>query len=451
MNYFEKNMIIINKRWPNIVKELEAIDLSLIDAQWLTGQCNTVVFEGIQISSSYDAYAEAEIQCQQIPLASKKAYLYGMGLGQVQQLLLAREKIENLDIVVMNFYLLAFCLSHVDQCQWLEDERVQLHISTSCSKVKFPFIALPAELVTVEDRFASLRDRLCLELDQQFISKTNSVSAEKVVNSINKNSQLLTIDADIVELSNLERLKSKMSKPDSLVVVTAAGPSLSDHYHWLKQNKHKDNMIIIAVDASVKPLLAEKIIPDIIVSIDQVAHQLFTDINMKELAGVPLVYFPLLDNKFLQNWPGPRFVSLSSNTEFDTLSVNFTHTRLFSAGSVIHPTIDLAVKLLARKILLLGADFSLIRQQTHVSHTEILSERELLSPQDTPHWIFNGRGKKVPTYLNFRGYLRDLESYIEQQHQTQFFTGSLDGANIIGAPLWPDFCKKTQTGAGGHE
>lgn len=39
--------------------------------------------------------------------------------------------------------------------------------------------------------------------------------------------------------------------------------------------------------------------------------------------------------------------------------------RLYCAGSVIHPAIDLVVKMGANKILLLGADFSFLDGKNH--------------------------------------------------------------------------------------
>ena len=51
----------------------------------------------------------------------------------------------------------------------------------------------------------------------------------------------------------------------------------------------------------------------------------------------------------------------------------------------------------------------------------------------------NGYGEKNPTYLNFRGYLRDLEHYIELHPQVSFYNGSKVGANIAGALIWPEF------------
>ena len=436
MSFLKTNLLIISQRWPDIHQQIMLLDMSMVDAQWVSGQCNTIVFQGIQQGSNYDALLEAEIQCQQIPENAANIQVYGIGLGHVQALLLARSKVKKLTTTILNLHLLTFSLIHIDHGSWLNDLRTDLQVAKANQLVAFPFVALPGELATIEEASAALRDRICLELDQQFIADKHSSNFESMHNAINVNSALIQADKDVKALALLPALQARLLS-SATFVVAAAGPTLSDHYEWLK--KQAENIIIIAVDAAVKPLLKAKIKPDIIVSIDPVADRLFNGIAPESLTKVPLVYFPLLKNDFLKSWPGARFVSFSIGKSFDDMTNGFNKTRLYSAGSVIHPSIDLAVKLAAEKILLLGADFSLIRQQTHVEETNVLSERPLLSPDKTPHWVHNGYGEKVPTYLNFRGYLRDLESYISLHPEIEFYNGSFAGAAIKGTKLWPEF------------
>ncbi|MFT6836134.1 MAG: hypothetical protein ACJA0H_002180, partial [Francisellaceae bacterium] len=42
----------------------------------------------------------------------------------------------------------------------------------------------------------------------------------------------------------------------------------------------------------------------------------------------------------------------------------------------------------------------------------------------------------VPTLLSYRGYLRDLEDYIELIKGVDFYNGSSKGALIRGTKLW---------------
>lgn len=446
MNYFGENIELIQQKWPSLADILVAKYTEQIDAQWLPGSSDTIVFQGIQQGSNYDAQLESSLQCQHLPKNVTHVQVFGIGLGYAIENLLNRKSIEQLDVYIFNFQLFCFSLKHIDFRVWLSDPRVNLCYSNKMDSILSPFIALPGELATAEEQFASLRDRVCLELDHQYISENNGGNSPEVIELLESNKYLISSDGGLDELSSLTQLSTRIADKEINYVIAAAGPSLSDHYQWLKRQKANEQIILIAVDAAVQPLLLAGIIPDIVVSIDKVSSKLFKELDIQTLKNVPLVYFPLLDNHFLKSWPGPRFVFLSSGGSFDEQAKLLGCSRLYCSGSVIHPSIDLARKLSARNILMLGADFSLIRDKTHVSGTQIVYQESVLSQQTTPHWLLNGHGEKVPTYLNFRGYLRDLEQYIKLYPTVNFFNGSLDGAAIIGVELWHEFSVSNEEG-----
>ena len=60
-------------------------------------------------------------------------------------------------------------------------------------------------------------------------------------------------------------------------------------------------------------------------------------------------------------------------------------------------------------------------------------EKDIPSAQ---HWVIDGHGNRVDTSANFRGYLRDLEIYIEKQNHVRFYNSGKDGAFIKGTTLW---------------
>jgi len=53
--------------------------------------------------------------------------------------------------------------------------------------------------------------------------------------------------------------------------------------------------------------------------------------------------------------------------------------------------------------------------------------------------VLNGLNERVPTLLNYRGYLRDLEDYIALAKHVEFFNGSYKGAFIANTKIWPEF------------
>ncbi len=427
--FLEKNISIIHRRWPDLIPLLEAADPQTVSLQQ---EQNTLIANGIQLTSNYDREAEAQLQAGRIPLDSNRAFVYGCGMGDLQNCLLQRETLKEIHVCIMNFALFLHVLNYFDQSSWLKDERIRLVSYLSTKEVLYPFVVLPSELILAEDSAAQLRDRLFLELNHDFLSQKHSKHNPEVLEEINKNIELIASDPDISDLFEI---------CEKTIFIAASGPTLEDHFDWLKKSKDENKQpFIIALDASLKPLMSIGIIPGIVVSIDSKADFLFDGIDYHLLKNTRLVYFPRLAPSFLKSWPGPRYCSYSTGELYDDINKNFPKQRLYSAGSVIHPAVDLAVKMNPTKIILLGADFSFVYNKSNAHWeqyddyiTDDESEKVNINNQ---HWLMNSLGQKVQTMANLKGYLRDLETYISQQPQISFFNGSELGAKIEGTELW---------------
>jgi len=425
---YQKNFAVIALKWPQLADLIDALVVDFDRFELLQGNNAALVCDGMQINSSYDSDAEAQIIVSQIPENAKHVHVYGVGSGQVIERLLKANK--NVTAYIFDLMLFKVTLQ-VFSCQhWLAEEKLQLTLAKNRRHVTKPFVAIPAELMVCEEAAATLRDRVTLELDSQYVAQETCFENPELKQRIEPNLTLLASDNDITAYP---------LPTDKLCVVAAAGPTLSFHMDWLKAMQANDNIVLIAVDAAVKPLYHQRIKPDLIVSIDRIGGDLFGEIDRAFYADIPLLYFPLLDHDFIKQWTGKRYVSFSTGQSFNPLSEHANKTRLYSGGSVIHPSIDAAVKLGAKEVLLLGADFSFINEKRHAEHTQQFSHFNPLAPKDCKHWVLNGYGERNPTYLNYRGYLRDLEHYIELHPDVIFYNGSKIGANISGTQVWPEF------------
>jgi len=415
---FERNIAIIAQRWPLFITELELVDPQSVKVE---RQQHTLVIDNIQLTSNYEPIAEAKLQCEQISSNSAIAHVYGVGIGSVQSELLNRTELKELNVYILNFSIFYYSLAFFDHSHWLAEPRTNLFSFKQCKQVCAPFIALPAELVLAQDQAAQLRDRIELELADEFIHQRHNKNNAQIKKVLIENQQLVATDDDIL---NFDCSKYRR------VVIAATGPTLMQHYKWLSKGVEPD-VLLIALDASVKPLLEHGIIPDVVVSIDPVAIKLFEDVNMQLLHKTALVYFPRLANDFLFAWPGSRFSCYSLGVLYDDINRIHPKTRLFSGGSVIHPAIDFAVKLGFDHLLLLGADFCFPFGQSH-AHWQDWSH----VAKKPKHWLLNSHGDKVATMANFKGYMRDLEQYIAQHPTVCFYNGSVDGAHIEGTLPW---------------
>jgi len=415
---FELNIEIIARRWPQLITELEKVDPQKIKIE---RQLHTLVVDNIQLSSNYEPLVEAKLQCQQIDENATIAHVYGTGIGAVQQILLQRAAIKELNVCILNFTIFYYSLALFDHSDWLADPRTNLYSFNACKQVLVPFVALPAELVLAQDDAAQLRDRLELELANKFIHKKHHKDNDKIKQLLLANERFLVEDEDILSFEPLTYTR---------VIIAAAGPTLAQHYHWLKQRVDAD-ALLIALDASVKPLLDHGIVPDVVVSIDPYSDKLFANVDLALLANSSLVYFPRLKPAFLSSWPGKRFAAYSVGELYDDINQKHPKTRLFSGGSVIHPAIDFAVKLGFDRVILLGADFCFPFGKSHAHWQDW--QQAIEKPQ---HWLLNGYGEKVATMANFKGYMRDLEQYIAGHSRVHFYNGSVDGAQIEGTLPW---------------
>jgi hypothetical protein len=262
-----------------------------------------------------------------------------------------------------------------------------------------------------------------LELSSPFIREQHhQKSGRWIAARIRENSTFFHNDRPVSELFNKER--------GSHILVAAAGPTLDQTMERLRFLR--ENAALVSVDAALVPLLEAGIYPDYTITIDpQPAIRTFFDTDLSPLANTALIYFPSVDPQVLHAWPGRRYVAWSEYLRKLAADSDPAGECLFSAGSVIHPAVDLAVRMGAATITLFGADFSFPHNQTHAAKC---SQAEPFTRGHATHTLLNGHGDQVATTPNLRGYLRDLESYIERlrDHPIVWKNASRDGALIQG-------------------
>jgi hypothetical protein len=411
------NFAILSRRWPQLARTIEKAADNLPPFSLVEKCTTTLQVDGIHLTSAYDRIKEAQLQAELIPAHSNRAWVYGMALGDLPRVLLSRQPLKELTVVVMNSAVAALSLYFFDHRDWLEDPRVTLVAAGPTDRLNKPFAAAPGCLQLASDAASRLRDLVSLELATPYIRKRHRADNPHLQKRLTDNSEYVASDPSIDDL--VKRLQSHT------VVVASAGPTLSDQYGWMKKNKPGP---IIAVDAALKPLLQAGIVPDVVVAIDghaDVYDLFFADVDRTLLKDSTLVYFPVVQHETLKHWPGPRYCAYSRSPVFDDTVTRHPKSRLFSAGSVIHPTVDLAARISTDKVILAGADFSFPGGKSHVAGC-----RKARSIQGS-HWVLNGRGERVSTLFNMRAYLRDLETFLAGQKHIRFFNSSPEGAGIL--------------------
>jgi len=424
--FFQANAEVLQRRWPALFERLMAEDTAAVQAELVQGLGSTLSVNGVQLTSRHDRIHEARIQASS--LADKpQLHVYGTGLGDLPSVLLEREGLERLYVHILNGALFALVVQLLDQRQWLEDPRVELFYAGDHPDFFTPFFALPAEMLLADDFNAKVRDRLVSEVHLSFNNRDFDPQSTEIQQRLQACLPVLLADADVAQLFGTCAGRE--------IYVIATGPTLEQHYQRLAAIRQRaERPLFICVDTAYRPLREHGIVPDLVVSIDQRIS--FRHLPFEESDGIPLVYLPMSDPLVLKAWKGKRYGGYSASPIYANLREQHPRAQLHVGGSVIHPAVDLAVKMGATGITLFGADFAFPMNKTHAGW----NDGELGPPvNQARHWVRDGHGQRVSTQLNFRGYLCVLERYIAAHPQVEFLNSSRSGALIAGTGFNPEF------------
>ena len=420
---------LLREKWPHIWDSIQSTDSNPLQYTVLEeGPVSSIQVNGIQLSSAYNPWREAELQAARVPKNHDTVYVYGFGTGELARVLLQRPQIKKLVIVILNPQLFRVVAEFFPCIDILQDPRVYLALATEYSDVRLPFAAATASLVLADDYARDLADKVFVELAAEHNAARHGDSCSWIGKQLNENESLIAADRDVREL-----MQDKLEQ----AIVVGAGPTLTQQIAWLKANT---DMYMVAVDAALKPLLMHGLKPDVVLAIDPSGDHVFRHLQVDESSakGIDLVYFPVVRNDVLKAWPGPRYVAYPRHKLYHELDTRLPRGKLFASGSVFHPAVDLCVKKGAKKIYMVGADFAFPDDHTHVEGSSF--NRSLSSTGELPGVftrVRNGEGKEIKTQSSFLGYLTELEDYISRRPEVKFINMSRKGARINGA-VYPD-------------
>lgn len=426
--FLSANLALIERRWPVLAGMLATQDVGNLPAELRQGRESTLAIQGVQLGSRHDRSGEARQQAASLPVESPVVHLYGSGLGDLAREFLRRQESQRLEVHILNEAVFALILHLLDQTDWLGDPRIELGLAGDAAEIQLPFFALPPELVLASERNARIRDRLVAEIGVPFANARFDPDDPERLARLAANRALLAGDRDVAELF--------CSRPGCEAWILATGPTLSGHYERLRAAASLPlprRPLLVAVDTALRPLLDHGVRPDLVVSIDLLSTS--RTLDPERSAGLPLVYFPLLPPEVLTAWRGPRFGAYSQSLVYERLRRELPRGILHADGSVLHPAVDLAVRMGARQLVLFGADFAYVGGSAHAGW----QRGELAPTLVSEHWVLNGRGERVQTLLNLRAYLCGLERYIAAHPEVRFLNASRAGAWIAGTAYHPEF------------
>ena len=146
------------------------------------------------------------------------------------------------------------------------------------------------------------------------------------------------------------------------VIIVSAGPSLDKNIELLKNVQ--DKAVIICVYTALRALHKRNIKPHFVIAVDE-SQMLYGDCY----DDVPMLYPSTTNSDFISNYKGEKILICSDMTSITNCLfsdyIKDEH-KLESGGSVACTAVDLAVKMGANPIVLVGQDLSFTGHSIHV-------------------------------------------------------------------------------------
>jgi len=340
----------------------------------------------LYLHSRHDPAAEADRLVASVPVDDNECFVIcGLGLGHHVRALFDRTRGEGLLLICEpNLDVIAAAMFSVDLSAVLESGRCTFLTRTAKDEIHAKlepwnttmilgthFVAHPPSERLAPEFFAAVRAAVT---DYIAYCRTSVVTA--VANSrITCKNIAFNLPA-YLSTPPIDPLRNRFAGLPAIIV--SAGPSLRRNLDRLADLR--DRAVLIAVQTTLKPLLARGIRPHFVTSLDfhEVSRSFFQGIDPAALAEVHLVAEPKATWHVIDEYPGP--VSLLDNS-FARLCLGDTlaaRDGLKGGATVAHLSFYLAEHLGCDPIIFLGQDLA---YTDHLFYTPGVAHHEAWRPE----------------------------------------------------------------------
>jgi len=448
MDLLEVNLEILKRRYPelsNLHRRPEGIEI----LRSKSGH-PSVVFKKILLHSEYDPVKEAKRLIDRVDLKGVDiVFVFGFGLGYHLKELLQRVDPEMLVLAIEPEPDLFFiALSSIDLNEILVSPLLELSIGERqegvlerISRIFDPIktrrtliLEHPPSLKLNRPYFEELRVKIQNLIDQRI---TQALTVRRFGYDFQRN-----IIRNLIWLVEHPGVKELFGRFKSLpAIIIAAGPSLDREIEVLREAE--DKALLISVDTALGVLLDRGLTPDLVVTVDP------QEVNLRYLEGKDLsnLFLVMASVAYwkIGQLPCPKFASLTDHplcrwlAKFDDKgSVDL------AGGSVTTASFDLAVKMGADPIILVGTDFAYSEDLTYTRslleedinrlskfYTIEMMRREPLV-KDLVLTTEGVQGRRIFTNKVLYGYLIWLKERIRQLESSRKIINTAHGAKIPG-------------------
>ncbi|WP_461613058.1 motility associated factor glycosyltransferase family protein [Clostridium sp. Marseille-QA1073] len=200
------------------------------------------------------------------------------------------------------------------------------------------------------------------------------------------------------------------------IVCVSSGPSLDETVNELK--KIRDKVIVLSVGSALRSLVKNNILPDLITITD------CQEIVIKQLEGledlnIPLCFLNTASHWAVESYNGPKYIFFNEENMFSNIIIT-------TGKTVAVSNIDIAIKLKAKIIGLLGQDLAYLNNKGHSdSYIEIYAKSNHISLNSKVYKeVLNVKKEKVYTTTGFINFKCNIENLISENSNITFLNCS---------------------------
>jgi hypothetical protein len=385
----------------------------------------SITCDGLQLSSHYSREALAERQLRGTD-PSKDVWIYGTGIGDAVRLAASRATGgARVHAVILCPRL--FCqLCGTDAFDGLfGDGKISFELPEENARPE-PNRAVSFPELMLEPMFANtLKASLRCALDEEYAKNSFNRGAGARLEAAAKANLPALLQEKPYDASALPRCET--------AAVLCSGPSLKEDFPKLEKwlDAHPGTLVI-AVETSLIFLEQTSLVPECIVSIDDLAGSRAGDLYMRDPSryrGSTLIFAASSPRRLWEPFAGKRRY-LTTKRIAKAVPELPPSSALYSSGSVALAAVSLALSAGAREIALLGADFA---YDGSFSHAGIPINGDPLTGTVGKIPVMCNDGRIRPTQRNFLAYREDMEALIASRPDVRFANLSSHGAVVKGA------------------
>ncbi|TVO35726.1 6-hydroxymethylpterin diphosphokinase MptE-like protein [Vibrio algivorus] len=429
---YQKNIQLIQKRWPEIAQEIDSQNIEQLDAKLVEGNSQTISIDDIQLSSRHDPLEEALFYRSQTQ--GEKYYLFGCAMGDIPKLLMHDKQAKSIIIYLINPDVMKLVLHFTEQ-PWLEDERFCLRFMEENPVVRDALLAEDGAIILPSEKV------LCKRHSPYLFYQFESANFFFHINKKMMDEEDAAFDAQRLK-ENVRILKKRKPvdkftknnyKKYPSAIVIGAGPTLEEQIDHLKEvMSRKHRPYIIAASMAGNTLYQHGIYPDAIINIDRGKgvgenNDGLTKFIPFQLAekGTKFIVSTLTPTDIIQKWAGELYYANLVTPNYDECQKRLPTERLFIYGSVIASAVHIAASIATQRVYFMGMDFSFPDKKFHAG-----MDNNTHGNMTINEVVLNGYGEEVETSTSYRTFLTGVECLTHEFSALQFINCSRRGAKI---------------------